>query len=1027
MALTDLQGNQWRLAWLLEVGGVPYRWYGGPPGCAPPSVNAFGATPYVDTEAVTSVSRQTSRLNELGGISDIGGVTVTLASRGAYATAGDPASVLMRTGARGVASGAKARLAGSIEHGASVSGGVVYVDRSLGSWPTFGGQLLFHIGQECFIGGATASGPDRFTGCSRAAIQSRVSTHIYDADRGRIPWVTAYPTAWRGRFARLRVAYVTGKALVDGDYYEVLRGIIDTDPAMAEDGLSVTVHLAPLTAVLKTGVGGDDQVTRLVHGWHQFEAGRACNVGHVQHFGSAAAYWDRITGAVGGAFTIPVVNSALHDRWSDETLDASHPRRLLVETTGNSGPILVDAYPLATQLETATSPAGTVSSAHEIKNLPAAEVKVVDLSTATQPVAWPHGVPELVNVATGWTPGQVDGVDGAWADVRVELAGDTGLRVSCRLNGDGPTPKPLALIFRSDWRSVDGDIETAAGVYPGNEPTRPRESMLWYGLDFAAPDEQLRPDYRGSAGIGEAPLERWGSQSWTHTAEVSAYTGGDRGPDVFECRGVADAFYQTGEAAFWAEDNILSLGLAGSQYVAIKWHEGDQELEQVVPVSAVNAVADPDTNPVGYGYTIGEAWRLRARSFGDWPGQPRAEIRPAAVFDSASSKTVLLELLLSGRGMAVNDATWDQLPFGANLVTADVDEASFGLRASSGIADNWTFVLKGGGKVDEIITPILRATGSSLAMRLDPTSKRQRLTLVPVGHEHALDSVATLVSGDVSVDGRPVTTRDSKVITRWQLSLNYDPSTDKPGAVLTYVDTDAMAEQGGDQAGTEKMELRGLVIGSAGDMVAVTGDLIAGLRRRFGSPRLKYEFSLAGGAFFKLAVGDVVKLTAPDAHAYDGSRGITALPMRVTSVSIDWAAGRADIEAVSYELRGSGYAPAMRVASVVDADTVTVSANAYTATTHPVTGAVQTDVSYFAVSDAVYCVPRGDWAGKTAVTISTIVGNDVTFSGAHGLAAGDTIRPQPYDQGTAAMKAYAFVADSSDTLGAAADAGYEYA
>ncbi len=31
---------------------------------------------------------------------------------------------------------------------------------------------------------------------------------------------------------------------------EVLRGIIDTDPDVSDDGLSVTVHLAPLTAVL---------------------------------------------------------------------------------------------------------------------------------------------------------------------------------------------------------------------------------------------------------------------------------------------------------------------------------------------------------------------------------------------------------------------------------------------------------------------------------------------------------------------------------------------------------------------------------------------------------------------------------------------------------------------------------------------------------------------------------------------------------------------------------------------------------
>lgn len=1028
MSLAQLQSTAWRIAWLLEVGGVRYRWYGGPVGCRPPTTAVPGATSvdYGDVEAIVEVGQQSDRLAEMGGVSQVGGLTVTLASRGAQAGAGDPASVFLRTGHRGVTAAQKAKLTTTIEHGTTVSGSVVYVDRSLSGWPTISAnRYLFFIGAECFQATGTASGPDRFTGVTRGVALSRNSQHTVDPARSLAPWVTAHPTTWAGRFARLRAAHVTGKALVDADYVEVLRGIVDTDPDVSDDGLSVTVHLAPLTAVLKYKVGGDQQTTRLLHGWHRFTAGVASEVVHAQVAEPGAVYADTCAAAYVGPGQ-EVRHALTHAAYSDDSLDDGHPRRLPI-TFGNGGPSIDVTHPGAPDLDLAQAPTVATSIGIELTNALAVEVKAFDLSTLTQPVAWPHAALEAI--AGDWSPGVVAGATGAWVDVRPSADGPNGPVVNALINADIQPAHYVALHFRADWSSVDERYVDAASSLAGNNYRRDWSEVAWYGLDFADPQESARwaPTFGGASSEAVVEAPPWtGARGWSRVVDVDRYREGDVGGQSIPIRGIADAFYQVGEPVFLAEDHILGTGVAGSQYVRVKWHEGGEELSQCFPVTAVAVQNNPDGNAVGYAYTLSETVRLGIRSFGDWPGEPRAEIRAAAVFSSDPPLTVLLQLLHSGRGNGANDSTWDNMPFGGNLRTEDVDQGSFERRSASGIADTWTFVVADEATVEEHVSPVLRATGASLAMRVNPADGTSRLTLVPVGHEHELDTVATITSGDLLVDGRPTTSRDSKCVTKWVLELNFGRD-GKPGLVVTYNDTDAIGERGGDNSGSETIKLKGLEVGSVGDALAEHLDLIQGLRKRFGTPRVKYRFSMHGGWAFKLAIGDVIKLTAPDAFGYDGSRGIVALPMRITARTVDWMGGRVEVEAVSYAVKTSGYAPAMRVATVVSGTEVTVSANAFSSATHPTTGATQKDVDFFAVSDAVYCVPRGNWSGKTARTIATIAGNNVTFSGAHGLAVGDTVRPQPFDSVSAALKLYAYVADSTGTLGAGGVAGYQYA
>ena len=77
----------------------------------------------------------------------------------------------------------------------------------------------------------------------------------------------------------------------------------------------------------------------------------------------------------------------------------------------------------------------------------------------------------------------------------------------------------------------------------------------------------------------------------------------------------------------------------------------------------------------------------------------------------------------------------------------------------------------------------------------------------------------------------------------------------------------------------------------------------------------------------------------------------------------------------------------------------------------------------FAASDAVACIPLGDWSSRNHRIISAInTGTrEVSFTVGHGLAAGDIIRIDDYDTATgsrAALGGFAFLADDTDALGA---------
>jgi hypothetical protein len=228
------------------------------------------------------------------------------------------------------------------------------------------------------------------------------------------------------------------------------------------------------------------------------------------------------------------------------------------------------------------------------------------------------------------------------------------------------------------------------------------------------------------------------------------------------------------------------------------------------------------------------------------------------------------------------------------------------------------------------------------------------------------------------------------------------------------------ADAAGDSGSPLTLELRGVRIAGEGDRLQAAAELVSDIRARVGAPRVRWAFAIRADMSGALAIGigSTLTLTSTDARAINPTQAVNAVPCRVVGLTRDLDSNRLALEVRPYGGIGAGYAPSLRVESVVDSDTVVVEADAFS----------DDDLSRFEVHDAVACIPLGDWAGRANRTIDVINtgSREVTFSAAHGLAVGDIIRFDDYDATTAARAAaggYAFLADDADTLGTAAVVG----
>lgn len=994
-------------AYCLIINGLPHRYYGKvAPGLDLQVSDVIDWDGNVvlqpsDVEALVDVGPIRASVDDLKGMATQEPVTVKVRGFDARVSGGgrvNPADTLLRVAGHHAAD-RSVRLLSALAHDTSRAGPVsVYVTADVSGWSLPG---LVHIGQEVlWADGADGVGTDVdpycFTGCTRAADGHSAQAHEVDDQANEQPWVASDVTAWRGRYARIYVTAIAGGEALGWRQYWA--GFIDSAPELEDDD-TVTIRIASLAQVARyrLGVGSASRTARAVPGAHLFTVGHADTMRAVVGYSVNTAFTAEAANAVAGTITLNASSAAR----LDSVIRLAETGRFTfdVESEGLIGwasPVL-SFTPLASALVTAVAAEigvwgiASLGLSGALRDSLPLRLFEFALGTSEYPVQWPRALQDAINTAAAWQPGPYD----SWADPdgaggqdnfwRLELMEDDGWVLTASREG-GP-----GIAFANAELSIirGGDATCWAGFIAG-------EGVADVRGDTLTTPVRVRNAVRA-------------------LGTIHSNRDNDDGPDRIPIDGPASWFYQAGEQWIGPFDRSLYTAPAGTAQKLKITGDGTD-----VTVTIVGEMSDthPATGAMVFWYEIDPRRREQTPAVVMMPSDGPFTAQVVAGVADSDPPNYLLQLFMSGVGNGDN-GDYDLLPIGANLPFDLLDTRSFLAMAVPGPLAGQDYTAVRGKTIEDQVEGLLLACGCQVVARYSETADRWRIALVHMGPaDSALDSLAVVHNDLEARDGRRrVTSRiDGRVVRSFKIMMNYPADGSDPVPLELAASSEA-ADTGGDSGQPLTLELRGVHIAGEGDIMQAAVELASDIRARVGAPRVRWEFAIRAdlpGAP-ALGVGSTLTLTSTDARPVNPTQAVNAVPCRVVGLVRDLDANRLALEVRPYGGIGAGYAPSLRVESVVDSDTVVVEANAFS----------DDDLSRFAADDAVACIPLGDWSSRNHRIISAVnTGTrEVSFTVGHGLAAGDIIRVDDYDTATdarAAVAGFAFLADAADTLGAAA-------
>ena len=1033
------------VAWCLTIAGVTHRYFARAPGG--PGANLMsglvlntGLT-YIDVDAVSEVGPIVASIDDVGGIARQDPVQVRLLARDAYAY-GSPVEALYGPGPRRVQpyhtlrrttpSGAsqKAQLQVSVPHGLAVTD--VIVDRDVTGWlDPVTGCALIHIGQEAMwatgaAGDGSSGNPWRFTGCTRGAALTQAQGHIVSEARGEFPWVTPEPVFWRGRRARIHCAEIYPDKSV-GVWKEYWRGFIDSAPELSTDGLGLKLSIAPMTIAFSWTLGAADtsSKTTVVPNWHYLVKGIASELNAKAFWASGELYispcenFNPVTGEFdvsGYAFLDSAYEPGLPNNNTRhgqlQSLGSPPPTNppenidsIAVAGFGNDARLTFDggaASPLFIALSGELIP--TVKNPNLTEYYP---LSLLDGPEGTEElVPWPGRLIETINHQQDWN--KTVGPIACWAS-------------------------PLALspptYDRWAYLSVRGVNATVL---------RARKSVYAYGqVEIAVELESDELCWGGfivrafEGGIDDHRAWEHPVQAGDNIPHTSFFC--DANPDdehsALEITGAPDWWYQPGELFIgpFADDIYTANPVGSAQLIRIEGAGTSVE----VPIVGSTQVLSPDdgVTVIGYLYTVdpSAAANKRVRPIAMMPGDSLFTATAISQARGVSAPEFILQLAMSCQGRGINGAN-DVMGCGLNFGQAEVDEASFeGLPVPQSLQEQ-TWEAHQGQSVGDQIKGLLLASSCQIAQVWDALYETWRVALVNLTAVSPLNSAFDITDDDTLSPVASVT--DGRVIRTYELEVNIPaPGVEGESNKITFIDAAARNAAGGDQGETLKISLPGVVIGtSAQDQSTALLDVISDLRNRIGVERVRWNVrvpaDLATGAL-TVGIGDTVKLTSVYATDLNPETPVVSRPCRVYGLTRDLEANSLDLKLVPYPGDAAGYVPSMRVSVVIDGDSVYVEDTVFSRD-----GVL--DGSFFQVGSTVYCYPVGDFASRVTTQIASISYGgpglyQVTTVAPHGLGVGGIITFADYDSvllDPGAPRYYAYIADSSETLGAGGDPAY---
>jgi len=978
---------------LLEIPGDLRRYYSGRVPEAATPTNSPGGVDFIDVEAIIGVSGISSSIEEIGGVAEVGGVSVTLATGGALAEGEDDAGVVLtRLGFR--EADWSAQIQSSLR---ADDAGPIYVDTDPSPLST---PLWVNVGTEAILVTATAgtqpnpdvADPYRLTVGARGAGDTQPQNHIRKFRGAAHPTITTPIVYWQGRRAIL--------SRWDGrQYTQIMRGFLGATPQIGADGLSVQVQLLPLMIRLDRELATDSSIEPfgLLDGWHFFEDETYLESAEVLLRGRAISGTINTATVIASQVLPGMVSLKLGDYHGD-IFDITRPNgcprqgEMALRYHGTTDVMKVIApYPAGGQDLKVEVGAPTIvaASGSAVDNETTAEL--LRATVAAGLIRVPDDLAVAINA--DWAPGVLTGNDGAWMDIklrpdRADLLVKWNTSGACRgdaeiwLWGRRPYSEEGSALRPSAIRRVD-----ATGV-----PTFPRaiDERMWAGVDLRDPEDESPAD-----GL------------WLRRLEVPASIDDQYSIPI---RGVFTSWYSPGEEGLLVNDNPIIPADGLTLEIIHEDDNGDEILSFAKVLSSS---------------VKGDGWLLEldAASQRDLPvirnGRGRSEvvIRPGRATDGLDPGIILLQLLLSGGD---GSSSYDVLPVGAGLMEDEVDLGSC-LRLTPSVEGLWSLILPESTPIKELIQGILLDCGAALVLHSGGDGA-QRVAAVSVAPEVTTE----LRAAWSEFKDTPSVLVIDDVRTAYQVGVDFNRE-DTAQSVLIVEDPAAAQRIGRER--TLSVDLRGkhLALPRSGSALSAVLPIATRLAAIYGAARRRYTVRLAAEQVESVGLGDVVSITDPHVRGpYPARRrfGVTDLGGRISSLEIDWWNGEATASLVSYGGKRGGWAPSIRVLSVVSATKITVETLFYGSDENAYTGEEQDDLTPFAEGDTVRAVVETDSGVEYQLVIQTIdliaSPKTITFTTAHPYVHPDYgwIQPAKWDSAEVGHKLFAYMADAAGGLGA---------
>lgn len=979
-----INSDNGRRVFVLEIAGLKYRYMSHNLSLSASNLeqNITTGIPFINVMGLISVGALSGSIDPAGGVASYQGVSVTLASRGARGAITDPHVVFGRCGARSEI--IKAKLTQDIAYDDSPTL-LIRVDRDLRG--TFSTPAVVHIGAESFrVSSITAT--SLICGV-RAVGGSQRQGHLITMGGTNVPEISTEITTFRGRRASLYMAHQFPDGSLS-DFVEAVNGFIDNTPAV-EEAEEISFSILPLAALASTVSSAMSAQSYLKQGFHYF--GTIAN--RAEWAWRLVGQNNRMNIKAVDSSSAPIIVLTIDTEpelvelfdvtlpTASDGFERCHPRFPALYIL-NGQEFIEPSSVTATQITYDATNQPLLNVGDYLRLEPSPEIKRVSFSE--QIVEWPAALNSQLGLLQAAR--SVDGTDGSW--------GRWSLAESEAVITPNAATQPYRLEFLS-WTSRQALLnEFADAKYWGAVPSGPLrdDERLRYPLQFG---DTPRADPRPGT-----------TQTLTHLAPA---LNGRLSSSRFTLGGVARAWYQLREPLILCENGLgLPSAPDGNLYdVEVKYYDrvaGEVRRQWFIATHETTAIYSGDAVGVYVHLAPGSSVADNA-SFGDWQGQERAILFRSTRYNNKRPGELLLNILESGGGSAVNGA-YDVFPVGLSIASSDIDEASFiAYDSTAGFCLSGT--LSGDdADIQGALNGVLKLMGCALIMSRSSVTGRSLLSLQPLGAENARLLAQTISAEDWHTEPPPQWSSYEDIVTQITYRFAWSDAEQKFLAERTFVNQEAVSRYGGEMKKID-IEVRGLALEDVGDGAGDSfGFFLPTSARLFSllsDPIREWRGSVGTGRSMFVDLGSYVRASSPHLKGYSDDYGVTDGIGFVRAIHQELMSEGCQLELISLGLKPVTWNAAALVTALPSSSSLTISAASFS----------DDDASFFAVGDIVDYLPAGDEdSAITGLEIASIVGQTITFTSAHSISAsGGTLEPTTYANASAAHRADAYLASNT--------------